>query len=356
MVAAVYHPCSLGANANYAVSLIGSLFALVDSVITEQVVVSRIYALPQAQTASEIIAFYGQVICQQLKPAPGSSRSCPRSSNPCGRMRSGRPSTSTARPSSCPQPRAAAHPLRAGVHQADRPRLTDETVPMLDRSARLPSATPPSPFSGTVADVRRTLFDPTSCDNDFEQASRTFSTTRRMSRRSRTSATSRSRSTWTPRSTRVCTNPTSWRVRRGAPIGRARRRAVRTRTWRARMPAPSGGARMPRRRRVSSGGTGRSRGRRFERAGPRSPSELLSVLDTGGAPFVCGPRWPLSAAGGPHPTGAAYTSRWCGSGGLGPPPTVSLKDTVGDRTAVRRQRDAGKHTISPASCDAPIGR
>ena len=36
--------------------------------ITEQVVVSRIYALPQARTASEIIAFYGQVICQQLKP------------------------------------------------------------------------------------------------------------------------------------------------------------------------------------------------------------------------------------------------------------------------------------------------
>ena len=57
----------------------------------------------------------------------------------------------------------------------------------------------------------------------------------------------------------------------------------------------------------------------IERASPRSPSDLLSVLDAGGAPFVWRPRWPRSAAGGPHPTGAAYTSRWRGSGGPRPP-------------------------------------
>jgi len=50
-----------------------------------------------------------------------------------------------------------------------RSRLTDEPVPMLDRSARLLSTTPPFPFSGKVADVRRTLFDLTPCGNDFEQ-------------------------------------------------------------------------------------------------------------------------------------------------------------------------------------------
>ena len=46
----------------------------------------------------------------------------------------------------------------------------------------------------------------------------------------------------------------------------------------------------------------------FERSSPRSLSDLLSVLDAGGALFVWGQWRPLSATDGPCPAGAAYTS------------------------------------------------
>jgi hypothetical protein len=50
-----------------------------------------------------------------------------------------------------------------------RPYLTEEREPVLDGEVRKLSATAPFPWSGRVAEIRKTLFNLMPCDNEFEQ-------------------------------------------------------------------------------------------------------------------------------------------------------------------------------------------
>ena len=50
-----------------------------------------------------------------------------------------------------------------------RPLLTEEKQPVMSSASMQLSATPPFPWSGKVADVKKTIFNLTPCENDFEQ-------------------------------------------------------------------------------------------------------------------------------------------------------------------------------------------
>ncbi len=140
-------------------------------VISDEVVVTRTYTMPQAQTASEIIAFYTQIIAQALKLTAQFSTLVPKVEQFLREKAFG----VAVNLDSKPVIQALSRPLTLALTEKVffaliRPRLTDEAVPVVDNAPQLLSTTPPFPYSGKVADVKRTLFNLTPCGNDFEQA------------------------------------------------------------------------------------------------------------------------------------------------------------------------------------------
>jgi type III restriction enzyme len=140
-------------------------------VISDEVVVTRTYTMPQAQTASEIIAFYTQIITQALKLTAQFATLVPKVEQFLREKAFG----AAVNLDSKPVIQALSRPLTLALTEKVffaliRPRLTDEAVPVVDNAPHLLSTTPPFPYSGKVADVKHTLFNLTPCGNDFEQA------------------------------------------------------------------------------------------------------------------------------------------------------------------------------------------
>jgi len=140
-------------------------------VISDEVVVSRTYIMPQAQTASEIIAFYTGIIAQALKLTGQFATLVPKVEQFLREKAFGATVDLDSKPVIQALSRPATLTLTEKVFiTLIRPRLTDEAVPVVDNAPRLLSTTPPFPYSGKVADVKHTLFNLTPCGNDFEQS------------------------------------------------------------------------------------------------------------------------------------------------------------------------------------------
>jgi len=140
-------------------------------VISDEVVVSRTYTMPQAQTASEIIAFYTGIIAQALKLTGQFATLAPKVEQFLREKAFGVTVDLDSKPVIQALSRPATLTLTEKVFiTLIRPRLTDEAVPVVDNAPRLLSTTPPFPYSGKVADVKNTLFNLTPCGNDFEQS------------------------------------------------------------------------------------------------------------------------------------------------------------------------------------------
>jgi len=140
-------------------------------VISDEVVVTRTYTMPQAQTASEIIAFYTGIIAQALKLTAQFSTLVPKVEQFLREKAFG----AAVDLDSKAVIQALSRPLTLALTEKVfftliRPRLTDEAVPVVENAPQMLSTTPPFPYSGKVADVKRTLFNLTPCGNDFEQA------------------------------------------------------------------------------------------------------------------------------------------------------------------------------------------
>jgi len=140
-------------------------------VISDEVVVTRTYTMPQAQTASEIIAFYTGIIAQALKLTAQFSTLVPKVEQFLREKAFG----AAVDLDSKAVIQALSRPLTLALTEKVfftliRPRLTDEAMPVVENAPQLLSTTPPFPYSGKVADVKRTLFNLTPCGNDFEQA------------------------------------------------------------------------------------------------------------------------------------------------------------------------------------------
>jgi type III restriction enzyme len=140
-------------------------------VISDEVVVSRTYAMPQAHTASEVIGFYAGVIAQALKLTGPFSMLVPKVEQFLREKAFGTVVHLDSQPVIRALNRPATLTLTEKVFlKLIRPRLTDEMVPVVENVPRLLSTTPPFPFSGKIADVKKTVFNLTPCGNDFEQA------------------------------------------------------------------------------------------------------------------------------------------------------------------------------------------
>ena len=144
-------------------------------VITDDVVVQRTYTMPQAKTASEIVAFYAQRIAQSLKLPAQFSALAPKIDYFLREKAYGK--------SVILDSPTILHDLNKVVVlilvervflSLLRPLLTEEKTPVMSGTGMRVSATPPFPWSGKVADCTRTLFSLTPVGNDFEQAFATF--------------------------------------------------------------------------------------------------------------------------------------------------------------------------------------
>lgn len=125
--------------------------------ITDAVVVTREYALPQAKTSGEIIAFYAQVIAQSLKLPSQFAALVPKIEQFLREKAYGQ---------------AVNLDSAAILQDLNRPLvlLFEEKTPVASGQSLRLSATPLFPWSGKIADVKRTVFNVTPCDNDFEQS------------------------------------------------------------------------------------------------------------------------------------------------------------------------------------------
>ncbi len=140
-------------------------------VLSDEVVVARTYTMPQARTASEVIAFYAQVIVQTLKLTSQFATLVPKVAQFLREKAFG----AVVDLDSAAVIRALNRPATLTLTEKVfltliRPRLTDEAVPIVESTPRWLSTTPPFPYSGKVADVQKTLFNLTPCGNDVEQA------------------------------------------------------------------------------------------------------------------------------------------------------------------------------------------
>jgi type III restriction enzyme len=144
-------------------------------VITDDVVVERQYAMPQAKTSSEIIAFYAQIIAHSLKLPAQFAVLAPKIEQFLREKAYGQPVNldSPAILQDLNRPLVLTFTEKVFL-KILRPKLTEERVPVIAGSARLLSTTPPFPWSGVVAEARHTLFNLTPCGNDFEQAFANF--------------------------------------------------------------------------------------------------------------------------------------------------------------------------------------
>ena len=132
--------------------------------------VQRTYTMPQAKTASEIIALYAQIIAQSLKLPSQFSALAPKIEYFLREKAYGK-TVNLDDPKILQDPnRPAVLMLVERVFLALlRPLLTEEKMPVMSGAEMRLSATPPFPWSGKVADCKRTLFNLTPVGNDFEQ-------------------------------------------------------------------------------------------------------------------------------------------------------------------------------------------
>lgn len=140
-------------------------------VISEEVVISREYQMPQAQTSAEVVAYFSQEIAANLKLPAQFSALAPKVEQFLRQKVFGRnvvldqPAVLRA----LNQPRVYMCTAKFFLAVL-RPAIVEKREPVLDTRARKLSVTPPFPWSDKRADVKRTIFNLTPCGNNFEVA------------------------------------------------------------------------------------------------------------------------------------------------------------------------------------------
>jgi type III restriction enzyme len=140
-------------------------------VISEEVVIEREYRMPQAQTSAEVVAYFSQEISANLKLPTQFAALAPKVEQFLREKAFGRevvldhPAVMRALNQSCTFMCTVKFFLTVL-----RPVIVEKRTPVLNNNARPLSTTPPFPFSGKPADVKRTIFNLCPCGNDFENS------------------------------------------------------------------------------------------------------------------------------------------------------------------------------------------
>ncbi|MEI6180322.1 MAG: DEAD/DEAH box helicase family protein [Chloroflexales bacterium] len=140
-------------------------------VITDAVVVQRTYTLPQAKTASAVLAFYAQLVAHSLKLPAQFAVLVPQIAYFLREKAYGK-TVNLDSPAILQDLNQQAMLLlvESVFLSLLRPLLIEELTPILRGATLRLSATPPFPWSGNVADCTHTLFNLTPVGNEFEQA------------------------------------------------------------------------------------------------------------------------------------------------------------------------------------------
>ncbi len=139
-------------------------------VISDEVLVSREYAMPQAQTYQEIVAFYAEEIAATLKLPAHFATLAPKIEQFLRSKAFGRDVQLDSPPvlQALNESRVLVITERVFLKLL-RPHLTEERAPVVENTGRLLSTTPPFPHSGKLVEAKHTLFELTPCGNEYEQ-------------------------------------------------------------------------------------------------------------------------------------------------------------------------------------------
>jgi type III restriction enzyme len=138
-------------------------------ILTDETLIKREYALPEAQTAEEIIGYYARRICQNIKLPSQFSALVPKVREFFERKAFGKPvdlnDTSVVKAMNS---NVATYVTIKEFERALRALIIEEKLPELLSTERLLSTTPPFPTSRRVLEAKKTVFNLTPCDNDYE--------------------------------------------------------------------------------------------------------------------------------------------------------------------------------------------
>lgn len=139
-------------------------------VISDEILVSREYTMPQAQTYQEIVAFYAEEIAATLKLPAHFATLAPKIEEFLRSKAFGREVALDSPPvlQALNESRVLVITERVFLKLL-RPQLTEVREPVVENIGRLLSTTPPFPYSGKVVEAKHTLFDLTPCGNEYEQ-------------------------------------------------------------------------------------------------------------------------------------------------------------------------------------------
>jgi type III restriction enzyme len=138
-------------------------------ILTDETLIKREYALPEAQTAEEIIGYYARRICQNIKLPSQFSALVPKVREFFERKAFGKPvDLNDASVVKAMNSNVATYVTIKEFERALRALIIEEKLPELLSTERLLSTTPPFPTSRRVLEAKKTVFNLTPCDNDYE--------------------------------------------------------------------------------------------------------------------------------------------------------------------------------------------
>ena len=140
-------------------------------ILTDEKLLEREYAIPEAQTAEEVIGYYARRIAQNIKLPSQFAALAPKIREFFEKKAFGEtvdlsdPVVIKAMSSN-----VASYVVTKEFEKALRTVIVEEKTPLLISAERWLSTTPPFPTSKKVLEARKTVFNYTPCDNDYEYA------------------------------------------------------------------------------------------------------------------------------------------------------------------------------------------
>lgn len=140
-------------------------------ILTDEKLLEREYAIPPAQTAEEVIGYYARIIAQNIKLPSQFAVLVPKVRDFFERKAFGQPvELSDPVVIRAISSNIASYVVIKEFEKALKEMVVEQKQPQLISAERLLSSTPAFPTSKKVLEARKTVFNYTPCDNDYEWA------------------------------------------------------------------------------------------------------------------------------------------------------------------------------------------
>ncbi|MCS6988978.1 MAG: DEAD/DEAH box helicase family protein [Chloroherpetonaceae bacterium] len=140
-------------------------------ILTDEKLLEREYAIPEAQTAEEVIGYYARRIAQNIKLPSQFAALAPKIRDFFERKAFGKPvDLSDPVVIKAMSGNIASYVVTKEFEKALKERALEQQEPRLLSAERWLSSTPAFPTSKTVIEAKKTVFNYVPCDNDYESA------------------------------------------------------------------------------------------------------------------------------------------------------------------------------------------